>query len=211
MKMRSIKKRKMKKQKTYTSNVKKLTTIFTKKKENSRLNCFVRFIHLNRKMIFFFFSFSTMALTYKCFASSQIVFFLYLRIRTWQLVWNFDGIANYPVCLFSSEPHDVRWLWCAGICLLLRGRRIDANHKVSFSKKMTHTRKIRISFFYCQSMKFTSQEWWIKRMKSILNTNSSFWEVIIWNVSATSFHPTQTDSASVPIKWCTLVYVYVII
>jgi hypothetical protein len=33
---------KVKKPKTYTSNVKKLTTIFTKKKENSRLNCFVR-------------------------------------------------------------------------------------------------------------------------------------------------------------------------
>lgn len=26
---------------------------------------------------------------------------------------HFDGIANYLACLFSSEPHDVRWLWCA--------------------------------------------------------------------------------------------------
>lgn len=86
---------------------------------------FVRSIHLNRKMF-------DSGPYLQVLLSTRFIFFWDLRIRTQQFVWNFDGIANYAACIFSSEPHDVRWLWCAGICLLLRGRRMDSNHKFLF-------------------------------------------------------------------------------
>lgn len=48
------KEEKMKKPKTYTSNVKKLTTNDIYEKREFKVKCFVPSFHLNRKMIFFF-------------------------------------------------------------------------------------------------------------------------------------------------------------
>lgn len=64
------------------------------KKENSRLNCFVRPIHLNRKMILFFLlPFVSMVGPFTSASSKSNS-----NANTY-----FDGIANYSDCLFSSE------------------------------------------------------------------------------------------------------------
>lgn len=108
---------KMKKPKTYTSNVSFLH------RENSRLNCFVRPIHLNRKNDFFRCPLPFVPMVGPLRTASASPSTMRTSVSRKTLEWNSDGMANYHDCLFSSESARCNgWLWCAGICRWLRGR-----------------------------------------------------------------------------------------